>query len=320
MGWHDIQVRVDVPGVIDIWNVFQERWNDSRRPNNFPVSGNQVPTPIPESDRPDIQSGAGTHSVQVLKTYACKCDPPDGGDVDGHYPFAPNGFNSYQRGLVRAIENAEHYVYLEDQYFWPSAVVDALADAVSRGVTVILTLARDYDVPAFLPYHNFLQNAAIQQLKDAEDGSERVFVFHLEQSEEDPETGEREQIYVHAKTLVVDDRYFAIGSANSNRRSLTTDSELGVAIVDTDSVASSFKGQADTVGALALSYRKALWSEHLGIDAADDPFDANGRPAGFPSNEGRVHHIRRHQAGEPRFCQINILPFGLMNSKTTCNG
>jgi phosphatidylserine/phosphatidylglycerophosphate/cardiolipin synthase-like enzyme len=317
-GWHDVQVKLKGPAVRDVWDVFQERWNDPRVPHTFPAPGNQVPTPITDNERPVIAAGTGSHSVQVLKTYACKSNAGDG--TQSPYPFSPTGTNSYQRGLVRAINNAEHYVYLEDQYFWPSGVVDALANAVRRGVAVILTLARDYDVDAFVPYHNFLQGAAIDQLTSAQAGNELVFVFHLEQALVDPDTQQHEQIYVHSKTMIVDDRYFVIGSANSNRRSLTTDSELGVAIVDTAAVASTLDGQQHSVGQLAREYRKALWSEHLGVAAGDDPFDANGRPAGFPTTSTRVGHLRRHVAGDPKFCQINIFPFGLMNSRTTCHG
>jgi phosphatidylserine/phosphatidylglycerophosphate/cardiolipin synthase-like enzyme len=317
-GWHDVQVKVEGPAVTDIWNVFQERWNDPRRPHNFPATGSSVPTPLADGERPAIPAGAGTHSVQVLKTYACKSNAGDGNQTP--YPFAPAGNDSYQRGLVRAINNADHYVYVEDQYFWPSEVVNALADAVRRGVAVILMLSRDYDVDAFVPYHNFLQNEAIEQLTNAEGEDDLVFVFHLEQSLPDPVTEEREQIYVHAKTIIVDDRYFVIGSANSNRRSLTTDSELGVAIVDNSAVNSSIGGAQQSVGALARSYRKALWAEHLGSASPNDPFDANRRPAGFPTGVERVGHVRRHTVGEVRFCHLNIVPFGLMNSKTTCDG
>lgn len=317
-GWHDVQVKLEGPAVEAVWSTFRERWNDPRRPHNFPAPGGSVPTPIDESERPAAGAGAGTHSVQILKTYACRSNAGDGSQSP--YPFAPGGLFTYERGLVRAIDNAEHFVYLEDQYFWPSRVADALADAVARGVVVILVVTRDYDVPAFEPYHNYLRDAAIAQVRAAQVANETVFVFHLEQGQVDPATQRREQIYLHSKTMIVDDRYLAIGSANSNRRSLTTDSELGVAVVDTHAVDSTIRGQPQSVSELARAYRKALWSEHLGSPVADDPLNGNGRPAGFPTTGALVGHIRRHEVPTPRFCQLTIIPFGLMNAKTTCNG
>jgi len=40
------------------------------------------------------------------------------------------------------------------------------------------------------------------------------------------------QSYVHAKTRVFDDQFAIIESANSNRRSSTNDSEIGVGVYD----------------------------------------------------------------------------------------
>ena len=315
-GWHDVQVKVEGPAVVELWKSFQERWNDPRRPHNFPAAGGAPPAAINDREQPNINATPGTAAVQVLKTYACKSNSGNG--AQDPYPFALNGVNSYERGLVKAIDNAEHYAYLEDQYFWPCAVVDALENAVRRGVTVILLLTRNYDVQGLVPYHNFLRNSAIQQLRDAQGGTDRVFAFHLEQAQADAETGRREQIYVHSKTLIIDDRYLVIGSANINQRSMTTDSEIGVAVVDTNSVNSSIRGQLEVVSTLAREYRKQLWSEHLQTPAADDPVDASGLPAGFPTGNGRVGHIRRLTLDTTIFCEPGIIPFGLMNARTTC--
>ncbi|KAK1935163.1 Phospholipase D alpha 1 [Phytophthora citrophthora] len=43
-------------------------------------------------------------------------------------------------------------------------------------------------------------------------------------------------IYVHSKLLIVDDVYLSMGSANWNRRSMTSDSEIAASIVDGDTV------------------------------------------------------------------------------------
>lgn len=45
------------------------------------------------------------------------------------------------------------------------------------------------------------------------------------------------EIYIHSKLLLVDDTFFALGSANMNLRSMAADSEINVATVDPDRAA-----------------------------------------------------------------------------------
>ena len=110
--------------------------------------------------------------------------------------------------------------------------------------------------------------------------------------------------------MIVDDRYFVIGSGNLNRRSMKTDTELGAAVVDKTSVSSSIKGTQQEVGELARAYRKNLWSEHLRQNVPDDPFDGDGHPSGFPKDDRLVGHVKRHEVPQPRFCNLSIIPFG----------
>ncbi|XP_020267613.1 phospholipase D zeta 1-like isoform X2 [Asparagus officinalis] len=74
-------------------------------------------------------------------------------------------------------------------------------------------------------------------------------------------------VYVHSKLMIVDDRMVLIGSANINDRSLlgSRDSEIGVIIEDKDSVGSFMNGRPWRAGKFALSLRLSLWSEHLGL-------------------------------------------------------
>lgn len=308
--WHDVQVRVDGPAVHAIWQSFRKRWNDQRRPHGYPAIGGQAPTPLPPS-APVMGAPLGTHAVQIVETYACESRAGDG--TVGPYPFAPEGDYSYERLLRAAIANAEHFIYIEDQYFWPCRVVDALAAAAERGVVVTLVLTRSLEVVGMEPYHNYLRHEAVAQLQEGADNN--VFVFHLEQ----PSGSGAEQIYVHSKSMVIDDRFLIIGSANVNRRSMQTDSEIGVAVVDTAAVDSTIGGRSQSVGRLPRDYRKALWTEHLGVPATNDPIDSAGRPAGFPVGDELVGHTRRHIVPEPRFCEPSVIPFGLMNARTTCS-
>ncbi|KAI8024040.1 Phospholipase D zeta 1 [Camellia lanceoleosa] len=79
------------------------------------------------------------------------------------------------------------------------------------------------------------------------------------------------QVYVHSKVLIVDDHITVLGSSNVNDRSLlgSRDSEIGVVIEDKEFVESSMNGDPWKAGKFALSLRLSLWSEHLGLHAGE---------------------------------------------------
>lgn len=83
-----------------------------------------------------------------------------------------------------------------------------------------------------------------------------------------------EQIYVHSKLLIVDDRYAILGSANINDRSLlgSRDSELAVLVVDTESKTRDLKqnGKQVPVRHFARDLRKQVWRKLFGITAGGD--------------------------------------------------
>ena len=77
-----------------------------------------------------------------------------------------------------------------------------------------------------------------------------------------------EQLYIHAKCMIVDDRIAIIGSANINERSLRgdRDSECAAVIRDTDMLWSTMNGEPYLVGRFPHTLRMRLMREHLGID------------------------------------------------------
>ncbi|KAL8100395.1 phospholipase D zeta 1 isoform X2 [Apium graveolens] len=79
------------------------------------------------------------------------------------------------------------------------------------------------------------------------------------------------QVYVHSKVMIVDDCTVLIGSANINDRSLlgSRDSEIGVLIEDKELVDSFMGGKPWKAGKFASSLRHSLWSEHLGLSAVE---------------------------------------------------
>lgn len=279
--WHDVHCCILGPAVVQIWQNFAQRWND-RTP---PVNSQSPPTVIPKSETPDAQE-YGTHHVQLLRTLAC-------GDV---YSFAPRGEMTVQMALLNAIEKAEHYIYIEEQYLWPCRLVDKLKEAINRkpDLKIILVLAKVFDLPQ--PLKSLHIEMRVEAIRSITGGSkDQVFVYHLEQLDSN------EQIYVHSKLMIIDDRYVSIGSANITRRSMTTDSELTVGIVDAQVIVGTINGYESKVCKFAKDLRIKLWQEHLGIadpTLLDDPI-ASIRlwpdwKTSKPKLPNRVHHAVCH--------------------------
>lgn len=76
-----------------------------------------------------------------------------------------------------------------------------------------------------------------------------------------------EQLYIHSKLMIVDDRIIICGSANINDRSQVgfRDSEIAIIIEDTDMVDSKMNGVTYKVGKIAHTLRTDLFKEHLGL-------------------------------------------------------
>jgi len=81
-----------------------------------------------------------------------------------------------------------------------------------------------------------------------------------------------EELYIHSKMLVVDDRRVLIGSANINERSQLgdRDSEIAVVIEDEDMIESIMNGQKYMASRFATTLRRELFRQHLGLAPPQD--------------------------------------------------
>ncbi|KAL4912357.1 hypothetical protein BDW62DRAFT_206548 [Aspergillus aurantiobrunneus] len=98
-----------------------------------------------------------------------------------------------------------------------------------------------------------------------------------------------EELYVHSKVMIADDRIVICGSANINDRSQVGDhdSEIAVVIEDRTPVPSKMNGQPWTASRFASSLRRQLARKHLGLlppqnfEHVNDQFD-------FDSTESQI--------------------------------
>jgi phosphatidylserine/phosphatidylglycerophosphate/cardiolipin synthase-like enzyme len=135
---------------------------------------------------------------------------------------------------VRAVESAERLIYVESQYLTSCALRDALlrrmAERSRPKLDIVVILPRK---PAAFKEEMTVgvrQTSTLQLLDDAaREHGHALGIYNVLAG-----TLRREPLYVyiHAKLMIVDDRCFAVGSANLTNRSMTIDSEL-VAAYDT---------------------------------------------------------------------------------------
>ncbi len=128
----------------------------------------------------------------------------------------------------------------------------------------------------------------------AEDAMARGGLVSEEHWEGDPEAEKenfvQEELYIHAKLLIADDRVVICGSSNLNDRSQlgSHDSELSIVMEDSRVLESTMDGQPYKAGYHAASLRRHLWREHLGLieaqelDASNDP---NAQPPTVAMND-----------------------------------
>lgn len=110
---------------------------------------------------------------------------------------------------------------------------------------------------------------------DDERWKEYVTLLNLRNWEKLGERYVTEQIYVHTKLMIVDDRYAIFGSANINDRSQLgeRDSELAVLIHDGDTARADIngKGSQQLVRPFAHELRKSIWKKLFGITGGVRP-------------------------------------------------
>jgi phosphatidylserine/phosphatidylglycerophosphate/cardiolipin synthase-like enzyme len=257
--WHDVQLELHGPAVLDVDLTFRERWED-RTPADHrnPVRAmwrrlSHEPRRRELLLRRPLPPPVGEAAVQVLRTYPAR---------HRVIPFAPDGERSVARAWQKALRRARALVYVEDQYLWGTLVAEELAAALRARpelrMIVVVPRHPDRDGRIYGRAARAAQWRAIQRLQTA--GGDRVAVYDLENEQGTP-------IYVHAKLTVVDDVWALVGSANLNRRSWTHDSEVACAVVDGQldrRPPVDPGGLGDGARVFARELRLRLWREHLG--------------------------------------------------------
>jgi phosphatidylserine/phosphatidylglycerophosphate/cardiolipin synthase-like enzyme len=243
IGWHDAAARLEGPVVADVAAHLALRWRE--------VEGEPLP---PVSDESSLSGSDGRPRVRVQFVRTVP---------NSVYEALPRGDYRILEAYVRALRSAQRLIYLESQFLWSPELVRILRAKLTDPPT------EEFRLVVLLPArpNNGADDTRGQLgiLADA-DRDQRLLACTLFQP------GHIEQVYVHAKIGIVDDRWLCVGSANLNEHSLYNDTEACVIATDERVVRET---------------RLRLWREHLRRDDVDgDPHDVIDRLWRATAEEG----------------------------------
>ncbi|XP_036420289.1 phospholipase D2 [Colossoma macropomum] len=294
--WRDLGAVVHGKAARDLARHFIQRWNFTKI-FKIKYKDKFYPCLLPKShftasDLPFTVPGAAKASVQVLRSVdrwsagTCEC--------------------SILKAYIHTIENSQHYIYIENQFFISCAdeknvhntIGDAIVKRILRAhsekkkyrVFVVVPLLPGFEgdiaegggraIQAILHFTYRTMNrgelSVLSRLKEQmqDEWTQYISLCGVRTHSELGQTPITELIYVHSKALIADDRCYIIGSANINDRSMlgSRDSELAVLVEDEERVPSRMNGEEYEAGPLALALRKECFRVLLGAES-DPPID-----------------------------------------------
>ena len=125
---------------------------------------------------------------------------------------------------VDMIRSAKRFVYAENQYFASRIVAKAIAERLQEPDPPEFVIVNPHSADGWL--EDKVMSTARAELLDVVRKCDRHGRFRIFY----PVTEGREDIYVHSKITIVDDRLLRVGSANLNNRSMGLDSECDLLI------------------------------------------------------------------------------------------
>lgn len=306
MPWHDVAVALwDDACRLVAWN-FIQRWahhvGDMRLRSSFPFLVPRVAPPPSSEGSSESNSNPLEHVSFLARAHACRVQAVRS---LGAWSGSVVSESSCEAALVDMITRAEHFVYIENQYFTslastPDARHNRVADAIVARIGRALAEQRPFRMVVLLPLfpEGALDQTAIRY----------VMQFHYETICRGPQSilarlaaafpgtdlaphlyfaallnwGEvllprphlvTNPIYVHSKLCIADDAVTLVGSCNINDRSLNgeRDSEIAVVLHSRP---------------FALSLRQHLWDEHVRVPATAPSHNSSDNSSGDDGYNG----------------------------------
>jgi len=181
--------------------------------------------------------------------------------VEGVWTVPSNVRDDIAKAYENAIEQANKFIYIENQYVRSERLTQWIIKKYNEkhNLQVIIVLpvapeevAQKGGTDEITMHGLYLQHKILTELKLKLGKNIGLYSMIKRSAAEKAHPTNMfgsYQIYVHSKTMIVDDKYVIIGSANTNERSFQVDTELNVGVYDPEKV---------------KRFRLRLWFELLG--------------------------------------------------------
>jgi phosphatidylserine/phosphatidylglycerophosphate/cardiolipin synthase-like enzyme len=282
--WHDASMAIDGDAARALGDLARDRWHRAGGERIDPPG--QDSDPWPERLRPQFRDV----DVAVARTRGAGEDEPAVREIEALF--------------ARMIRRARRFIYAENQYFASRAVAAAIAERLAEPDPPEIVIVNPRKQDGWLEEEVMGgARAGLMRALGRIDSGKRLRVYS-------PVTAKGEDIYVHAKLMIVDDEMLRVGSANLNNRSMGLDSECDLLI--------DCGADPDCRRAIA-AVRADLLAEHLG--RAPRAVDARLAETGsviatIESLRGACRTLRPFEPPEPGPLQRKIADSELLDPES----
>ncbi|TGD73332.1 hypothetical protein E4634_09865 [Mangrovimicrobium sediminis] len=233
--FHDLQVLLDGEAAAALAEQVRERWRqaaDESPPELLEPAG---PDPWPAQVAVQFEQV----SVGITRTRSAYA----GRDAVGEA----------QQLYLDSIAAARDFIYIENQYLSSHAVGEALAARLREADGPQVVVVMPEKTEGWLEQHTMdvLRARLVRSLREA-DQDDRLRLYYV-RAGEDPHVS----VIVHAKCMIIDDRFVRIGSTNLSNRSMGLDAECDL-VIDA--------AEQPSHGEQIARLRRDLLAEHLGVE------------------------------------------------------
>jgi phospholipase D1/2 len=237
--FHDVQMAVDGAAAEALGELVKARWTRSEGAPPAVPAPKKGHDPWPPSLSPNFEEVR----IAVARTL-----PEDG---------EQQPIMEVRQLYLDSIAAARRFIYIENQYLSAHCIAEALGARLQEqdGPEVVIVMPEKTD--GWLERHTMdvLRGRSVSRLQAA-DRHDRLRLYYPRRAS-DPSCA----VMVHAKVMVIDDRFLRVGSSNLSNRSMGFDSECDLALA----ADSEDRPRQDAIADI----RNRLLAEHLGTDAED---------------------------------------------------
>jgi phosphatidylserine/phosphatidylglycerophosphate/cardiolipin synthase-like enzyme len=262
--WHDVTMIVDSDAASALGDLARDRWHHAggERLEPLQIENN----PWPDNIEPHFEN----IDIMIARTRAKHEEVDQVREIEALF--------------LDQIRRAEKYIYIENQYFTSRKIADAIGLRLEEKdpPEIVLVMPKTADGWLEQKTMDSARVKIVKAIRANKDTSKFGIFTPVNEADED--------IYVHAKIMIIDDQILRVGSANMNNRSLGLDSECDLVI---DNRANGIPAIEKKIADIRFS----LIAEHCG---ASEESVANALNGGCSMIE---------LINKPRTGQRRLLPF-----------